>query len=114
MKLITISLLSVLLMSCSKSESPTEETGQVNFRSLPTTFQTTIEMDPSVEAGVDAFARFEGGGDTLLAISEQVGRAAGIDTEDEYHGKVEVTVSGEHEISNSIMRVYKVSRISRL
>ena len=104
-----------VLTACSDplDDVPDNSNG-IDLTNLPVTFVTTIEMDSIVEEGVDAFAGFNSGSEELIAsISKEVGDLAGIDIDYEFSGEVELTISGEHEISNAINRIYSVSSIKK-
>lgn len=113
MKNLIAAIISLCLIACGSSSDDISSSGSIN--SLPTTLTVNIEMDPSVEEGVDAFATFElNGEEIMVAISKSVGSNAGIDIDNDFSGKVEITLSSEHEISNEFMKVYSISKVKKL
>ncbi len=115
MKNIAIFLFVVVLTACGKSRNDGVSVDSLDLSSLPTTTVAVITMDSSVEEGVDAFASFNSDGqEVTIAVSEPVGAAAGISIDNNFTGKVELTISGEHEVSNQFMKVYTVSSMTKL
>jgi hypothetical protein len=125
MKALYIVLLAIAVTACGdknssteSKESPASETVAVvedvklDLGNLPATVNVTLDLDPSVEEGFDAFGNFTNDGQLVtVGVSEQVAKAGGIDTSKPYQGNVTITLAGEHDLSRELYRIYTVSSI---
>ena len=126
MKALYIVLLAIAVTACGdKNSSSTESTEsakpkaaavvedvKLDLGNLPATVNVTLDLDPSVEEGFDAFGNFANDGQLVtVGVSEQVAKSGGIDNCKPYQGDVTFTLSGEHDLSRELYRIYTVSSI---
>ena len=128
MKAIVIILVAMVLTACGQNSSDNSDKKQgvtaspaavksakLDLNNLPATVTVMLELDPAVEDGYDAFGMFNRDGkDVTVGISSTVAKAAGINVDEEFIGKVKVTISGEHEVSRKLYPVYSISSIEKI
>lgn len=128
MKALLLIVVALALTACgqSDSENSNQATGkadksaamdvtQLDLGKLPATVTVMLELDPAVEEGYDAFGNFiKDGQDVTIGVSSGVAKAGGINVGQEFTGKVKITISGEHDVSRQLYRVYSVSSIEKM
>ncbi|MFV0477463.1 MAG: hypothetical protein ACK5ME_06490 [Parahaliea sp.] len=112
MKILSILILTVFLVACGNSG---DHSVALDLSQLPLTVVADIELDSQVEEGIEAFGSFyQGEEEVLITVSESVASQAGIDINNDYTGKVELTLSAEHGVSSPFARFYIVSKLRKL
>ena len=127
MKLFLILCLSIALSACGKTDNTgsndnvpegnaaSEVAEKLDLQKLPATVTVLLELDPSVDKGSDAFGQFiSDGQDVTVGISSAVANAGGVNINEEFQGKVKITISEEHEASRELYRIYSITSIEKI
>lgn len=115
MKYLITSILFLFLVACNSSDKGDgNSSAGTDLSSLPVTLDAHLFLSASSESGAGAIGYFNNNGEEVsVIVSKGVGVRAGIDTDQNFAGKVKMTIAEKHNKTTDLLTVYSVSELEK-